>query len=221
VVGAIFLRQAKRQAAAVGRPNDRINRQEICGMASSAVLSAMLRRGAVILIFLAIGVSAADARRRGLHHHQSDALGTGESPASRGDAAAGLVPSNWRLQPSDTNWKGKRYLLPDGDAWFALYISPADQEPIAAHMRAVTFADGEEITYLRGERDWIVASGQKAGRIFFRKAMLACGGKSWRHIAFEYALEAKRRMDRVVTRAARVLDDSTDEDCAAAVASSK
>ncbi len=190
-------------------------------MASFAALNAMLRRGAVILISLAIGVSAAHARHRGHHHHRSDALGADETPVSRGDAAAALVPSDWRLQPPDTNWKGKRYVSPDGDAWFALYISPADQESVAAHMRAVAFADGEEITYLRGERDWIVASGQKAGRIFFRKAMLACGGKSWRHIAFEYPLEAKRRMDRVVTRAARVLDDGTDEDCAAAGASSK
>lgn len=82
-------------------------------------------------------------------------------------------------------------------------------------MRAVAFVDGEERTYLGGERDWIVASGQKAGRIFFWKARLACGGKSWRHIAFEYPMEAKRRMDRVVTRAVRVLDDSTDEDFAA------
>jgi hypothetical protein len=182
-------------------------------MSNSAVPSAMLRHGAAILICLAIGASAADARRRSHHHRGLDALGTDESSASRSDAAAALVPPDWRLQPPDPNWKGKRYLSPDGDAWFALYISPADQEPVAAHMRAVAFADGEEITYLRGERDRIVASGQKAGRIFFRKAMLACGGKSWRHIAFEYPLDAKRRMDRVVTRAARVLDDSTDEDC--------
>jgi hypothetical protein len=188
-------------------------------MSSFAVRSGQLRHGAVILISLAIGVSAADARHH--HRHRSDALGTEESPASRSDAAAALVPSDCRLQAPDTNWKGKRYLSPDGDAWFALYISPTDQESVAAHMRAVAFADGEEITYLRGEQDWIVASGQKAGRIFFRKAMLACGGKSWRHIAFEYPVEAKRRMDRVVTRAARVLDESTDEDCSAAAEPSK
>jgi hypothetical protein len=45
-------------------------------------------------------------------------------------------------------------------------------------MKAVAFADGEQITHLRGERSWIEVSGFKGDRIFYRKAIVVCGGNS-------------------------------------------
>ena len=137
------------------------------------------------------------------------------------DRATDLVPPEWRLQPPDPNWKGKRYVSPDDAAWFAAYATPVEQEPIGAHMRAIAFVDGEEITHLRGERDWIAVSGLKAERIFYRKAALACGGKSWRHVAFEYPAHAKRSMDEFVIRAARALDSSVNDGCEPALSSSQ
>src|SRR3954465_3691755 len=95
----------------------------------------------VVVLLLALGLTAADARR---HRH---AYGS-----ERGDTAAELVPPDWQLQPPDPNWKGQRFLSPDGAAWFALYVVPAAQEPIAAHLKAVAFVDGERTTYLRGEQ---------------------------------------------------------------------
>ena len=67
-------------------------------------------------------------------------------------------------------------------------------------MQSVGFAEGETLTYLRGERDWIAVSGSKGDRIFYRKAIIACGGKVWHHIAFEYPIALKREMDTYVTR---------------------
>jgi len=155
------------------------------------------------MIMLALALGSADARRRGHHHGHGRAVETlfGQSPE---EAAA--VPPGWRLMPPDPNWSGKRYLSPDGASWFATYASPVGDEAIGEHMKMVAFADGEEVTYLRGERGWIAVSGLKGDRIFYRKAVLACGGRLWRHVAFEYPAEAKRRMDRFAMHRAAELD---------------
>jgi hypothetical protein len=128
-------------------------------------------------MILALTVASADARRRGHRHHhhgpydyvvQPDGSATmmpgmsdRDPPRSRSRAArsrarnahggpTGAVPPGWQLQPADPNWSGKRFVSPDGAAWFALYATPVEHEPIAAHMKAVAFADGEEITDLAG-----------------------------------------------------------------------
>jgi len=242
-----------------------------------------MRRGLLIAVILALGVTAAEARHRGHHHHRGyyhyrgyypdidvgpadrsgwvaerrgyrhrrgnpDPYGPPDRPragapeerdvapgSTSGAAPPGapvvqrrgtsrsfdLVPPDWRLEPPDPNWNGKRFTSPDGAAWFATYAAPADGEPLAAHMKAVTFADGEEITYLRGEAGWIAVSGRKSERIFYRKAVLACGGKVWRHVAFEYPAGAKRDMDAFVNRAAGTLDRSAEDGCEAPASSSR
>jgi hypothetical protein len=63
--------------------------------------------------------------------------------------------------------------------------------------------------------------GTKGANIFYRRAALACGGRSWHHIAFEYPLDARREMDRVVTRLSRSLDYFGDEGCETAAAPSQ
>ena len=58
----------------------------------------------------------------------------------------------------------------------------------------------------------VVVSGFKDSRVFYRKAILACAGKSWHQIAFEYPSELKARMDAFVASAAQALDN-TQSDC--------
>jgi hypothetical protein len=198
-----------------------------------------MRRIALAVMILALTVASADARRRGHRHHhhsydyvvQPDGAATtipGMSerypPRSRsrtarsharnsyGDPAA-AVPPGWQLQPPDPNWSGKRFVSPDGAGWFALYATPVDREPIAAHMKTVAFADGEEITDLAGRPGWLAVTGRKGDRVFYRKAVLGCGGKIWRHVAFEYPADAKRRMERFVAHAADALDGDEGEGC--------
>lgn len=84
-------------------------------------------------------------------------------------------------------------------------------------MKNAIFAPDETITYIRGERTWIAVSGFKGGRIFYRKGILACEGKAWHHIAFEYPIEFKNRMEPLVISAAQALDN-TQTDCNEAVA---
>lgn len=130
-----------------------------------------------------------------------------------------LVPPGWQLQPPDANWKGKRFLSPDGVAWFAAYATPVEIETVASHMKAIAFVDGETLTYLRGQEDWIAVSGFKGDRIIYRKAIIACAGKVWHHVAFEYPMALKREMDRFVISAADMIDRTKDTGCEDATSS--
>jgi hypothetical protein len=184
-----------------------------------------MQRILLIALVLALSATAADARRR--HHghrwHRAPVMMIGpgvEMPRAlrfldmpRGERRDSFIPADWKLQPEDPNFSGRRYMAPDGSAWLALYSAPADKDKVAAHLKEVAFADGEEVTYLRGTRDRLAVSGTKGDRVYYRKAALACGGMQWRHIAFEYPADQKRTLDRVVERAAQAFDRLTEESC--------
>jgi hypothetical protein len=190
--------------------------------------------GRILLIafLLMLTISDAEARRR--HHHRWHhapvmMFGPGipgmdmpremrsrDMPREmrremrRGDS---FIPAGWTLQPEDPKFSGRRYMAPDGSAWLALYSAPAEKDNIAAHLKNVAFAEGEEVTYLRGARDWLAVSGLKGDRVYYRKAALSCGGTTWRHIAFEYPADQKPMLDRVVERAAYAFDRLAEESC--------
>lgn len=124
-----------------------------------------------------------------------------------------LVPPGWQLQAPESNWNGKRFVSPDGSSWLAVYSFPTTKEAVALHMQSVAFAEGETLTFLRGEKDWIAVSGVNGERIFYRKAIIACGGKVWHHIAFEYPIALKREMDPLVARAAAIIDLAESDGC--------
>jgi len=130
-----------------------------------------------------------------------------------------MIPPNWQLQTADPNWQGKRFLSPDGSSWLAVYSFPVANESIAKHMQSVAFSEGETLTYLRGQPDWIVVSGTKDDRIFYRKAAIACDGKVWHHIAFEYPSGQQQQMTPFVMRAAAILDLAENDGCDEAAAS--
>ena len=49
--------------------------------------------------------------------------------------------------------------------------------------------------------------------IFYRRAVLACGGSKWHHVAFDYPAEEKSNLEPVVSRTARALDESRGYGC--------
>ncbi len=114
-----------------------------------------------------------------------------------------IMPQNWTLSSLDHH--GSRFDSPDGKSWLSLYRMPAANEPASAHMNAVRAVKDGRITYERQERTWIVVSGFKGDRIFYRKAMLACGKTEWHHLEFEYPASEKLAFDRMVTRASYAL----------------
>src|SRR5262245_24316932 len=196
-----------------------------------------MRTIVAIVLILAGLLTSADARRRYRHYYyvsppaeriDPSVLARDRRPyAARRDArdstppsvpsqgTAELVPPRWQRQPDDPDWQGQRYRSPDGAAWLSLYARPADGERIAAEMKAFAFVDGEEIISITAERDWIAVWGSKGEKVFYRKAVLSCGGQSWHNLAFEYPSEAKAAMDAVAGRSARALDNTRNDGCQA------
>jgi serine/threonine-protein kinase len=186
-----------------------------------------MKPAALILVALAITITATDADARRRHHRghhglrgapvmlaippDANAFRDGRERGAREDSGR-LVPSSWLLQPASPTWKGRRYLSPDGNAWLALYSTNAGNDA-AERFKAVAFGEGEQITYLRGERDRLTVSGLKGDRIFYRKVMLACGGTVWRHVAIEYPADERRGFDRVVDRMSGSFERIADDAC--------
>jgi hypothetical protein len=186
---------------------------------------------ALILLFV---IDAADARKRRHHFrlpsYMVEVPSNGPEAYARGFerdprtmtasprfarrsplTLAALVPPDWQLQPPDPNWNGKRFVSPDGASWFAAYRTAATDALAAEHMKRVIFAEDETITSMQGERTRVAVSGFKGSRLFYRKAILACAGKTWHHVAFEYPVELRRHMDQFVALAAEALENTQTE----------
>jgi len=201
-----------------------------------------MRTLVLALVVLALTATMADARRHGRHYRHSfprqsfeftvppatgyrrGEIGRYSAPrgeterraVEQGDILA-LLPSNWRPEsPEPTELGGRRFVSPEGDAWLVLYASNADQQSLDQHLKAVAFHEGEELTFLRRERDRLTVSGFKAGdtgRIFYRKVILACGERTWRHIDIEYPAGMKSSLDRLITFISRVAEDTVAQHC--------
>src|SRR5438128_1237939 len=113
-----------------------------------------MRRVLIALLILAATVPAADARHR--HRHGFflrmraapvflAAPEAAQAYRMRGREMDGeqLVPADWKLEPASPDWKGRRYLAPDGSAWLAFYATAAADDA-AAHLKNFAFVDGEE-----------------------------------------------------------------------------
>jgi hypothetical protein len=126
---------------------------------------------------------------------------------------ATLVPAGWTRAPDDPRWHGTRFVAPDGRSWIAVYGAKR-RGGVESHISTIARQAGEEMTYFRRGRGWAVASGYKGNRIFYRKALLGCGGAVWHHIAMEYPAAQKRQFDAAVTRASHSLRPGMRENCA-------
>ena len=148
-----------------------------------------------LLLLAMLTALALPAGAQEMRMHEEDKFGT-----------TALVPEDWEQLPADSRWDGTRFMSPDGQAWVAVWgAAPADASR-REYMRAISEIPGERITYRRSGRGWIVVSGYKGDRIFYRKALLACRGKVWHNVALEYPADRKRAYDRMVTAVSRSLD---------------
>lgn len=112
--------------------------------------------------------------------------------------------------PHGSNEEG--FISPRGDAWIVFKAKPA-RRPVAAQLALLRTVRGGDITYERAGRTWVVVSGYKGNRIFYRKAMLACGGDAWHYVEFEYPRAEKRTFDDFVTRSSTALSAYSHSGC--------
>jgi hypothetical protein len=73
--------------------------------------------------------------------------------------------------------------------------------------------EGEDLRSLRRDRAWVEVAGFKGGRVYFRKAVLACGEREWRHVEYEYPAEAQRAFQPHVDRMSRAFDRVFTQSC--------
>ena len=115
-----------------------------------------------------------------------------------------IIPHDWRALPPPQGLNARGFVSPDGNSKIVLYAKRATR-PVAAQLARLRSVRGGDITYEREGRTWIVVSGFKANRIFYRKAQLACGGRAWHYLEFEYPANQKRVFDEFVTRSSKAL----------------
>jgi hypothetical protein len=112
-----------------------------------------------------------------------------------------IVPYSWTLLPPAPDSYGRRFVSPSGEAWLWYFAVPVNREAAAnANIEQGQPGPMEQVTYEARGGDWIVTSGYRGNRIFYRRAMLACSNTKWRHIEFEYPAWEKRLFDNFVTR---------------------
>jgi hypothetical protein len=116
-----------------------------------------------------------------------------------------IAPPDWTLSPYGRDRdNGRRFVSPQGNAWLSLYATPVEGSVAAHFVKGVK--PGERVTYAKHGRDWAVVSGYTDDdRIFYRRTALACSGRRWHNLDFEYPARDKRVMDEFVTRASHAL----------------
>ncbi len=114
---------------------------------------------------------------------------------------------SWTKAPVDPQWEGERYVSPDGSSWIAFYKFPTDKESASAHIKAVAFADGEDVAFLQANAQDVAVAGRKSvDRVYYRRAVIDCQSNSWQHIAVEYPADQKATVEPIALAASRQLD---------------
>ena len=113
------------------------------------------------------------------------------------------VPSGWRSEPPPENGDGLIFVSPDGTASVTVYGSLNIEESVqAALQQAFQANDGETVAYRQNGKNWVVVSGLKGDKIFYRKSMLVCRNQIWNSVDLEYPAAQKTAYDALVNRVA-------------------
>ncbi|WP_036281294.1 hypothetical protein [Methylocystis sp. ATCC 49242] len=144
---------------------------------------------AALLAFALISASSASAET--WRAYRNERFGT-----------AADVPVGWRMEPPPENDDGRVFASPDEQAEIIVsgsHVVLSRDEEFGVRGGAL---DGETIRYKRQGRDWIVVSGVKGERIFYRKSLLSCGDTVWNSVSLEYPAAEKKKYDALVAHVA-------------------
>ncbi|MBL1256338.1 hypothetical protein [Methylocystis sp. Sn-Cys] len=116
--------------------------------------------------------------------------------------AAADIPVGWRMGEAPENDDGRVFTSPDGRASVTVSGSYAVLPRFQEVEIMTKPGAGETVDYKRQGRDWIVASGRKGDRIFYRKSLLSCGGTVWNSVYLDYPAAEKAAFDPIVAHVA-------------------
>lgn len=115
------------------------------------------------------------------------------------------VPEGWRMGAPPENNDGRVFTSPDGRAQIIVSgmfsIGPRSEE-FALRLGPL---EDEIIEYDRRGRDWLVVSGVKGEKIFYRKSLLSCRDTIWNSVFLEYPASEKDKYDALVAHVAASL----------------
>lgn len=115
------------------------------------------------------------------------------------------VPTGWKMQPEPENNDGRIFVSPDGRARLTISGIFATESPEAERAEKAAPLAGETLTYKAAKGNWIVLSGQRGGKVFYRKALLSCSNTVWNDLDIEYPVEDKPKYDSLTAHAAASL----------------
>jgi serine/threonine-protein kinase len=114
-------------------------------------------------------------------------------------------PTGWTMGAEPENNDGRIFISPDESATITISGIRALNGREAEMSERARGGDGETITYAKRGPNWIVRSGVKGDRIFYRKAILSCGDSLWNDLTIEYRAADKAKYDPLVAHAAASL----------------
>lgn len=141
------------------------------------------------LVFLLSTATAAQAG--GWQTYRNDRFG-----------ATADIPAGWRMGEAPENDDGRVFTSPDGRTTITVsgifVVLPRFQEiEILTKPNA-----GETVDYTRQGRNWVVVSGRKGDRIFYKRSLLSCGGAVWNTVYLDYPAAEKAAFDPIVAHVA-------------------
>jgi serine/threonine-protein kinase len=114
-------------------------------------------------------------------------------------------PAGWRAGEAPANNDGLVFTAPDGRATITISGSHSVL-PRAQEIEIMTTpADGETVDYKSRGRDWIVLSGRRGDRIYYRRSLLTCHGTVWNTVSLDYPAAEKAAFDPIVAHVAASL----------------
>ena len=117
--------------------------------------------------------------------------------------AAALVPEGWTAGPAAANGDGRAFASPDGAATERIYgANRLSASPGEDYGRLSAAQKGETLSLVRRGKKWLVVSGARNGRMFYRKSQLSCRDAIWNTVDIEYPAARKGEFDPLVTRIA-------------------
>ena len=115
------------------------------------------------------------------------------------------VPASWTMGPPPQNNDGRFFTSPGKRAEITIsgiFANIGSNDELASRLIAT---EGETITCKKRQDKWVVVSGAKGDRIFYRKTVLSCDDTIANDLSIEYPAADKEKYDPLVAHVAASL----------------